>query len=81
MVLPFSEVLKTVAGYNHDHTTNYQLEANPVGTVLSKECWRDLHYDCYDSQLMCRCWCHSKYGYASRQKLKHAKEQEAEARV
>jgi hypothetical protein len=65
----------------YDHITNKELEANPVNTVLSHECWLDCHYDCYDSDLMCRCWCHHKHGYAAKQKLKHATEQEAEAKL
>lgn len=57
------------------------MQTNPVGTVLSKECWRFTHMDCYDSDLMCHCWCHKMHGYASRQKLKHAKEPEAQASI
>lgn len=65
----------------HDHITKDTIEANPVGTILSKECWHFNHMDCYDSQLMCRCWCHIKHGYASRQKVKHAKEPEAQSEL
>ncbi len=65
----------------HDQVTNKEVETNPTGTVLSKECWRFNHMDCYDSEFMCRCWCHHKHGYASRQKLKHAKEPEAQAKL
>lgn len=65
----------------HDHLTNKEQEINPDGTVLSKECWRFLHYDCYDSELMCHCWCHKKHGFAARQNLKHAKEPEAYSKL